>query len=114
MVYPEPTALDVYFASAVGQHDQTNGWALENTPQHIALSRMLSAPDWGPGYLARLFGLWDVRYAIVFGADAQAQEARNALTAAGFALKGTASEFELWALDQRPSPLQSLPAKQML
>ena len=114
LTYPEPTALDVYFASAVGGHDQINGWALENTPHHVALRRVLSAPDWGPDYLARLFGLWDVRYAIVSGVDVSAQAARHALTSSGFSLNATEGEFELWTLDRPPSPLQQLPSNQML
>ncbi len=114
LTYPEPTALDVYFASAVGGHDQINGWALENTPHHVALRRVLSAPDWGPDYLARLFGLWDVRYAIVSGADVAAQAARQALTSARFSLNAAEGGFELWTLDRPPSPLQQLPSNQML
>ncbi len=114
MVYPEPNALDVYFASTVGGHDQINGWALENTPHHVALRRVLSAPDWGPGYLARLFEVWDVRSAIVSGTDQSAQAARHALTAAGFAQTSAEGDFELWALDRPASPLLSLPSDQML
>jgi hypothetical protein len=120
LTYPEPTALDVYFASRVGKHDQTSGWALENTPHHPLIRRTLSAPEWGPEYFARLMGLWDVRYAIVSGDDESAKAAREALAAMGFADSAESADaghedrFELWESDRPSTPIQAIPATQLL
>ena len=114
LTYPEPSAIDVYFASRVGAHDQTSGWALENTPHHPLIRRALSAPQWGPEYFTRLMSLWDVRYAIVSGEDASAQAARTTLASAGFADLNSANQFELWTADRPASPIQALPPDQLL
>jgi hypothetical protein len=114
LTYPEPTAIDVYFASNDGAHDQTSGWALENTPHHPLLRRALSAPEWGPEYFARLMSLWNVRYAVVSGDDEAAHAARSALASAGYANREQENRFELWVSDRPASPIQSLPREQLL
>jgi hypothetical protein len=114
LTYPEPSAIDVYFASRLGGHDQTSGWALENTPHHPLIRRVLSAPEWGPAYFARLMGLWDVRYAVVSGDDESAQAAREALAAAGFAESSHEGRFELWTSSRPSSPIQVAPSDQLL
>lgn len=114
LTYPEPTAIDVYVASRYGLHDQTSGWALENTPHHPLIRRVLSAPQWGPEYFARLMGLWDVRYAVVSGEAEEVQAAREALSAAGFARNSAEGRFELWTSTRPASPIQIVPGGQML
>ncbi len=111
MTYPEPTALEVYFA---GQNaDLINGWALENTSHHVPLRRVLSAPEWGPEYLQALFSRWDVRTAIVSGA-AEADPARESLVEMDFHQEVSLGRYEVWRLETAPAPVQVLPAENML
>lgn len=111
MTYPEPTALEVYFA---GQNaDLINGWALENTPHNAAIRRVLSAPQWGSEYLGALFSRWDVRTAVVSG-GLEAEPARQFLTAADYRRTETLGRYEFWRLDQPAAPVQILPDKTML
>jgi hypothetical protein len=111
LTYPEPTALETYF---LGESSETlNGWALENTPHHLSIRRLLGAPQWGTEYLQDRFELWDVHRAIVQGGD-EAEAARNALEAMGFAREESLGPYEVW-IDSRPSaPVQWLPVGQML
>lgn len=111
LTYPEPSGLEVYYA---GQGSDTiSGWALENTPHQVLLRRVLGAPAWGSAYLESLFGLWDVRTAVVRGED-DAAAARQALMAMGYRVDEVRGPYEIWR-DATPSArVQRLPAQQML
>jgi hypothetical protein len=111
LTYPEPTSLEVYFAGRGA--DLINGWALENTPHHVAIRRVLSAPDWGPEYLAALFSRWDVRTAVVSG-GAEADPARAAVAGMGFRLAGSFGRYEIWRSAVTSERVQVLPAQSML
>lgn len=114
MIYREPTALDMYFACSVAGRDQVSGWALEATPHHAALRRLLTAPRWGAEYFARLLSLWNVQQVLLSGTEVPAADVRRALAQAGFAFKAQKARFELWVSERPPRPLQRLPKKQML
>ncbi len=111
LTYPEPTALETYF---VGESSEMlNGWALENTPHHLSIRRLLGAPEWGTEYLRARFELWDVHRVIVRG-GVEAEAARNALEAIGFTRDPSLGPYEIW-IDSRPSAaVQWLPVGQML
>lgn len=109
--YPEPSALEVYFAGKTS--DLVDGWALENTPHHFAIRRLLGAPEWGPEYLQALFERWDVRRVVVGGRDVP-ESIRSALQGFGFARDAILGSYEVW-VDPRPSaPVQRPPVDQML
>jgi hypothetical protein len=111
MTYPEPTSLEVYFS---GQNaDLINGWALENTPHNGTLRRVLSAPDWGPEYLAALFSQWDVRTAVISGGT-EADNARSAVAAMGFSRATVLGRYEIWREDVPSARVQEIPAQGML
>ena len=93
LTYPEPTSLEVYFAGKGAP--LINGWALENTPHHVALRRVLSAPEWGPEYLEALFARWDVRTVVISG-GAEADPAREAVSGMGFARETVIGRYEIW------------------
>ncbi|MBN2084420.1 MAG: hypothetical protein JW748_04285 [Anaerolineales bacterium] len=111
MTYPEPTALEVYFAGK--RSPLIFGWALENTPHHVALRRVLSAPEWGPEYLEALFARWDVRTVVIAGGT-EADPAREAVSAMGFDREAVIGRYELWRTAAPPAQVQSLPAQNML
>ena len=111
MTYPEPTSLEVYFAGK--DADLINGWALENTPQNGVLRRVLSAPGWGPDYLTALFSRWDVRTAVIAGGT-EADPARVAARAMGFARTSTLGRYEIWREDVPSARVQVIPAQSML
>jgi hypothetical protein len=111
--YPEPNALETYFA---GENAQLiNGWALENTPHHTALRRYLDAPSWSPEYLEKLFGIWDVRRVLLRGQRKGAERAEGAIQGMGFQLhEALSSGHELWVDDRPAAPVQRIPEDRML
>jgi hypothetical protein len=111
LTYPEPTALEVYFAGSGA--DLINGWALENTPHHVALRRVLSAAAWSPAYLESLFDRWDVRTAVIAG-GAEADPARAAVSGMGFTLAAAFGRYEIWRSPFPSARVQALPAQSML
>jgi len=111
LTYPEPTSLEVYFAGKASP--LINGWALENTPHHVALRRVLSAPEWGPEYLEALFARWDVRMAVIAG-GVEADPAREAVSGMGFDRAGVIGRYELWRRIAPSARVQELPAQNML
>jgi hypothetical protein len=111
LTYPEPTSLEVYFAGSSA--DLINGWALENTPHHLALRRVLSAAEWGPGYLESLFDRWDVRAAVIAG-GAEADPARAAVSGMGFTFAAAVGRYEIWRSAIPSARVQALPAQSML
>jgi hypothetical protein len=111
MTYPEPTSLEVYFSGK--DADLINGWALENTPQNGVLRRVLSAADWGPGYLGALFSRWDVRTAVIAGGT-EADPARADVAAMGFSRTSTFGRYEIWREDVPSARVQVIPAQSML
>ena len=111
LTYPEPTALEVYF---LGQgSEMLNGWALENTPHHISLRRVLSAPEWGADYLRVRFDLWDVHRVVVRGGE-EAGAARAALESIGFIRDASLGPYEVWLEPRGSAPVQRPPVGQML
>lgn len=112
LIYPEPSALEVYFAGKAGP--LVNGWALENTPHHWALRRLPSAPEWSPAYFQRLLALYDVRRVVLAGEGGRVEAAVEALEAAGFRLEEQVGRYDLYTLQEESSPVQSLPAERML
>ena len=111
LTYPEPTSLEVYFAGKGSP--LINGWALENTPHHVALRRVLSAPEWGPEYLEALFARWDVRVAVIAG-GAEADSAREAVSGMGFTREMVIGRYEIWRQAAPSARVQELPAQSML
>jgi hypothetical protein len=111
LTYPEPTSLEVYFAGKGAP--LINGWALENTPHHVALRRVLSAPEWGPEYLEALFARWDVRTAVIAGGT-EADPARAAVSGMGFTRELVIGRYEIWRQAAPPARVQELPAQNML
>ena len=111
--YPVPNSMDVYFASALGKHSQTGGWALENTPHHVAQRRVLGAADWGPEYLVRLLNTWNVRYAITTGNE-DGQRAAELLAINGYQQHAIAGFFTLWVNPSPAAPVQRIPTNSML
>ncbi len=111
LTYPEPTSLEVYFAGRGSP--LINGWALENTPHHIALRRVLSAPEWGPKYLEALFARWDVRVAVISG-SAEADPAREAVSGMGFTRETVIGRYEIWRQAAPSARVQALPSQSML
>jgi hypothetical protein len=108
--YSEPTALEVYFAGTTS--DLLNGWALENTPHHVALRRVLGAPEWGPDYLAARLSLWDVRWVVVRGEE-EADPAREAIRGSGFLPAGSLGPYEVWHDPTPSAPVQRLRTDRM-
>jgi hypothetical protein len=111
LTYPEPTSLEIYFSGR--NADLINGWALENTPHHVALRRVLSAPEWGPDYLEALFNQWDVRTVVIAGGG-EADGARESAAAMGFARELTLGRYEIWRKDVPSARVQVIPAQSML
>jgi hypothetical protein len=111
LTYPEPTSLEVYFAGKGA--DLVNGWALENTPHHVALRRILSAPDWGPDYLEALFARWDVRTVVIAGGE-EADPARLAVSGMGYERAATVGRYEIWRTSTPSARVQQLPTRSML
>jgi len=111
LTYPEPGSLEVYFS---GQgSDLVNGWALENTPHHLAIRRVLSAPEWGRDYLQALFSRWDVRTIVISGGE-EADPARESATGMGFANTLTLGRYEIWRSEAPSARVQAIPAQNML
>ena len=112
LTYPEPNALEVYFA---GQDDQlVNGWALENTPHHKALRRVLSATEWSPEYLEHILSIWNVSVAVVGGEQLGVDFARTALEEIGFEYQQIRGDYEIWIDPQPAGMLQHIPEQRML
>lgn len=111
LTYPEPTSLEVYFAGK--NSPLIFGWALENTPHHVALRRVLSAPEWGPEYLEALFARWDVRTVVISGGT-EADPAREAVSGMGFDRAAVIGRYEVWRTAAPSARLQELPAQNML
>jgi hypothetical protein len=112
MTYPEPTALDVYFA---GQHSNLiGGWGLENTPHHEQIRRVLGAPEWSHQYLDRLFSMWNVQQVVVRGDSTETDSILSFLAEAGFEGPSTQGEFEIWRGNPTGSPVQEIPSDRML
>jgi hypothetical protein len=111
MTYPEPNSLEVYFAGAGS--DLINGWALENTPHHAAIRRVLSAPEWGPEYLQALFSRWDVRTMVISGGG-EADAARESAAAMGFARMSELGRYEIWRTSVPSARVQAIPDRSML
>jgi hypothetical protein len=111
LTYPEPTSLEVYFAGKGS--DLVNGWALENTPHHIALRRILSAPEWGADYLEALFARWDVRTVVIAG-GVEADPARLAVSGMGYERTAAVGRYEIWRTLTPSARVQQLPDQSML
>lgn len=111
LTYPEPNSLEVYFAGS--NADLINGWALENTPHHLALRRVLSAADWGPDYLHALFARWDVRTVVISG-GAEADAARDAVESMGYIRTEAYGRYEIWRASDPSARVQAIPAQNML
>jgi hypothetical protein len=111
LIYPEPSSVEVYFSAQ--NADTISGWALENTPNNLALRRVLSAPRWGPEYLQSLFAQWDVRSVVVAG-DKEADPARKILPSMGFRKLSSYGGYELWRSDDPSARVQIIPARSML
>jgi hypothetical protein len=111
LTYPEPSSLEVYF-SGKGS-DLINGWALENTPHHLALRRVLSAPEWGPEYLEALFSRWDVRTVVISGGG-EADGARESVAAMGFSRISVIGRYEIWRAAAPSARVQAIPPQTML
>jgi hypothetical protein len=110
LTYPDPNALEVYFA---GQGvNLINGWGLENTPHNRAIRRLLSSPTWSVGYFQKLISQWDVGVAPVRGIGAEAAE--EALQKAGYHFALEVGDYDLWIDIDPPSPVQALPNRRML
>ncbi|MEX0789067.1 MAG: 6-pyruvoyl-tetrahydropterin synthase-related protein [Anaerolineales bacterium] len=109
--YPEPGSANVYYAGKAT--DQIFGWALQNTPHHLAIRRVLGAPKWGPDYIQHLLSLWNVRWAVVGGPSVDADPVRSVLREAGFQ-EVAAGEFQTWVRGSDPGPVQALPENRML
>ncbi|MEJ2605162.1 MAG: 6-pyruvoyl-tetrahydropterin synthase-related protein [Anaerolineales bacterium] len=112
LTYPEPDSLEVYFAGQDGR--LINGWALENTPHHRALRRVLSATEWSPEYLQHILSLWNVGVAVVGGDWQAATFAQSALAQIGFELRQTRGIYEIWVNPQPAGMLQRIPEQRML
>lgn len=113
MSYPEPSGLEVYFTGETAP--LINGWALENTPHHGALRRYLDAPTWGLDYLKHLFGVWNVRMAMLRDTRQGAQAAEVALQDMGFESAGAeVPGYDLWVEPRPAAPVQEIPAARML
>jgi hypothetical protein len=113
MSYPEPNGLEVYFTGQAAS--LINGWALENTPHHQALRRYLDAASWGPDYLQHLFGMWDVRMALLRDGAAAEQVAEEAVERMGFTpVEGGVSRYRLWVDPRQAAPVQEIPEARML
>jgi hypothetical protein len=112
ITYPDPSALEVYYAGLAGP--LINGWALENTPHHPALRRVLSAPEWSPEYFEHLMDIWNVRLSIVRGGDARGVSARAALQQAGFTQKATQGIYEIWVDEHLGTPALIPSSQRML
>ncbi len=111
LIYPEPTAAEVYFAGQSGELLQ--GWALENTPHQVALRRVLGAPAWGPDYLVSRLSLWDVRTVVVGGGES-AKQAEGVLRDAGYRLEGQLGPYAVWEQGRPSARVQRIPQGQML
>jgi hypothetical protein len=111
LTYPEPNSMEVYFSGQ--QADLINGWALENTPHHVALRRVLSAPQWGPEYLQALFSRWDVRTVVISGGE-EADPARASVAAMGFSRESAFGRYEIWRKAVPSARVQVIPAQSML
>ncbi len=112
LTYPEPDALEVYFAAQ--DERLINGWALENTPHHRALRRVLSATEWSPDYLQHLLSLWNVGVAVVGGEGSGTVAAQSALEEIGFEFQQASGIYEIWVDAQPSGMLQRIPQQRML
>ncbi|MBN1438604.1 MAG: hypothetical protein JW929_04265 [Anaerolineales bacterium] len=111
LTYPEPNSLEVYFSGRTS--DLINGWALENTPHHVELRRVLSAPEWGPEYLTALFSKWDVRTAVISGGG-EADPARASVAAMGFVRITTLGRYDVWRSPAPSARVRVIPEQSML
>lgn len=109
--YPEPTSIEVYYAGQGASLLQ--GWALENTPHHRPLRRVLGATSWGQEYLEARLSLWDVRTAIVHSGQDESG-APQALEAMGFALAEQRGPYQVWRSPIPSARVQLLAERRML
>lgn len=110
LTYPDPNALEVYFA---GQSvDLVNGWGLENTPHNKAIRRLLGAPEWSPAYFQKLLNQWGVGAAVARGPGAEVAE--QALEDSGFHFALNFADYDVWIDLEPPSPVQIIPDRRML
>jgi hypothetical protein len=107
---PEPRASEVYVVSQVTPI--INGWALENTPHHVALRRYLGAARWSPEYLEALLSRWSVSGAVVPAHEGDLIQ--SALEEVNWTREQTAGAYQLWQASADVSPLQEIPQDRML
>jgi hypothetical protein len=112
LTFPDPDASQLYLNTEVGQHENVSGWALENTPHHPAIRRLLSAAQQAPLYLERMLSLWNADYAVTrFDAPAEAERVRSVLD---FQPVTSAGSLELWRRSAPSALVQRLPDNRML
>ena len=109
--YPEPTSVETYYAGQGASLLQ--GWALENTPHHQALRRVLGAAAWGEEYLEARLSLWDVRTAVVRSGQDESGAPR-ALERMGFAPAEQRGPYQIWRSPIPSARVQWLPDQRMV
>jgi hypothetical protein len=112
LTFPDPDASQLYLNTVVGQHANVSGWALENTPHHPAIRRLLSAVTESPQYLGRMLALWNADYVVArLDTPAEAEHLRSALN---FQPVTSAGSLELWRRSAPSAFVQRLPDNRML
>lgn len=112
LTLPNPRASLLYLTSDTGEHPNVSGWALENTPHHGAIRRLLAATEKSPDYVSRVLALWQTDYVVArFEDDDQADALRQAL---GFEPVMADGSLGLWERPDPAPPVQILPDDRML
>ncbi len=110
--FPSPRASQIFLAGEVGQHANVEGWALENTPHHPAIRRLIAASLKAPRYLQRMLSLWNTDYVVArFQDPSLAPGVRAQL---GFDEIATVDDSALWTREAPSSFAQTLPDNRML
>jgi hypothetical protein len=112
LTYPNPNASQLFLNSEVGEHANISGWALENTPHHPAIRRLLTAGRQAPAYVARVLALWNTDYVVArFESVGDAGVMRAEL---GFQTVAQADHLTLWERAAPSALVQQLLDNRML
>jgi hypothetical protein len=108
LIVPNPNSAQIYLMSVVGQRENVSGWALENTPHHRPVRRLIDAADRAPDYLTATLSLWNADYFFA------RKDRLRGLSQTPFNLIAESGEYQLWERNEPSAYAQIVPPNQML
>ena len=108
LILPNPNSAQIYLMSVVGERENVSGWALENTPHHHSIRRLISAGDRAPDYLTATLSLWHADYFIT------QKDRLQGLAQMPFSPVAESGEYQLWERDEPSAFAQIVAHNQML